>query len=195
MLKSSLKLKNNYKDKMIFMGQFVMALILMTYSIVNFAEESNGTQDIGEFSSQSIEFNRASAVLSPAHKRAIEGMLLVDDETKNKELTLAVWSDYPLPSQGKELGSDQRTLARMRMVAIKKFVESTSFKGKVRVFNMAEQSNSLAKMFNSTLRDLQSRIAYEKHGDDLHKQKMDVFKVEGKPRKAVLVLANKQTSL
>ncbi len=166
--------------------------VLMLFIINPFSEAKDPVPALSEeIKAQSIEFNKASAVLSPAQKRSIEQLVNQHPSPDSMELTLAVWADQPLPPKGKELTADQKKLANMRSLSIENFVKSTGFEGDLVIFNMAEQAHWLSNMFNSTSTDLKATLAYEKHGGKLGKEKFRVFKSEGKPRKAVLVLAKR----
>lgn len=142
-------------------------------------------------SSESIEFNKGSAVLTSAQKRTIEKMLMDSNKMKDSELSVAVWSDQPLPPKGKALSDDQQKLATQRTEAIQDFISTTKYKGEVTAYNMGEQANWLARMFNTTESELKSSMAYEKKGQSLMKEKFATFKEKGEPRKAVLVLSKK----
>ncbi len=105
------------------------------------------------------------------------------------EIQVAVWSDNPAPRHDEQLSKDDRTLADLRGSEIAKYVKRHG-NAKVVVYNMAERSSWLAKAFDTADAELKYEIGHDYK--TMSKQEFQIFRDNGKPSKAVVLVVMKR---
>lgn len=138
-----------------------------------------------------ISFKDNTAKLTSASKAKLD--LLIKDakiDGKINQVQVAAWSDNPAPRTDEELSRRDRRLADSRAKAIDNYLSKRSGVD-VKTFNMAERANWLARAFNTEEAELKKEIG---QGGDapLSNDELQIFKSNGRPSKAVVLVILKQ---
>ena len=137
-----------------------------------------------------LTFEAKQTVLTKDSKEKLNA-LIKEARTKGKitEVQVAVWSDNPAPRAGEELSKPDRELAESRAKTVQKYLKQ-HFKASVETYNMAERASWLARTFETENAELKSEIG---HGGDspMSKEEFQVFKSNGQPSKAVVLVIMK----
>ncbi|MBY0314748.1 MAG: hypothetical protein K2Q26_04475 [Bdellovibrionales bacterium] len=139
--------------------------------------------------SATVDFEKGSATLSPSEKQELRD-LITSTKAKNKidKVSIAVWSDQERPVRG-DLSAADRKLADQRKEAIKDAIEGIDDDLSVKAYSMAEGTNWLARTFNT--RDAELDSVFAKKDAEIRREDFKVFKNDGGPSKAVVVLKTK----
>ena len=164
----------------------LVSLALMPTSWANWSKDKQSMH----IDSATIEFSEGSYALTESQKSSIRDLVKKAKSTENRDwnLGVAAWADVPFPQGESEASSAQRDLADNRLKAINNFIETMDAPVDVDTYNMAEKSNWLAKLFNTEASEIKSTFAKKDMKTSTMKEKYQVYKKEGAPNKAVLVL-------
>lgn len=187
------------------MKVLILGLVaLMSTSLVRTAEAnmnngysssktSKSTKTNKVLESSVLEFTPGMASLS-SYDQAKLSKLLKTAKSKGKitKVEVAVWSDKMHPSQGKDLPEVDRKLAKSRAINIEKSVQKDLGHYRyVKVFNMAEGTHWLAKVFDRSEAELDSVFA-KKHKGAIKRENVKIIKDDGGPSKAVVIVTVKE---
>jgi hypothetical protein len=156
--------------------------------------EYKGKTDIPktEVSHAEISFAENSAQLSDSDKANLRNMIRDASEKGDiSKVTVAVWSDKPLPQQNQKLLDSDRELASSRAEAISSFLQD-EMKVDVQTYNMAENSHWLARTFGTDEAELKS--VFGRKGSEeapVSNEQFRVIRDAGGPSKAVIVAEHK----
>ncbi len=135
-----------------------------------------------------ISFELQKANLTDESKGTLDNLI---KEAKNSgkidEVQIAVWSDNPVPAEGKELSKSDRNLANARKKNLTSYLKKGLGVADVDTFNMAERANWLSRSFDSDEAQLKSEITA---GTDkpMSKEAFKIFRAKGEPSKAVVLV-------
>ncbi len=134
-----------------------------------------------------ISFPEKSAALTDEAKQEL--IKLIKDAKSNgtiSEVQVAAWSDNPAPRAKEELSKPDRKLAESRAQAVNKYLSGRA-KVSITTHNMAERASWLARAFETTDAELKTEIG--RGGDaPMSKSEFQIFKNNGKPSKAVVLV-------
>jgi hypothetical protein len=103
------------------------------------------------------------------------------------KVEIAAWSDKNHPSSG-DLPKVDRTLAQRRISAIRSALRQDLGHWKIsKAFNMAENSNWLARRLHTANADLDA-VFLKDRADELARDDFNLIREEGAPSKAVVIL-------
>ncbi|MCB0419812.1 MAG: hypothetical protein KDD61_02390 [Bdellovibrionales bacterium] len=161
-------------------------LIFISIMASPYAMADGGKKNV---QSSVIQFDKNSAELSSDQREQI-AKLVSNAEKKGEgmHLGIAAWSDQSFPGKDKTLSEEQQSLADRRAEVIDKHVKSLKYNGELDTYNMAEKSNWLADLFNSSESELKSTFAKEEKAKRPAKERYQVYREKGGSGKAVLVL-------
>ncbi|MEA9357214.1 hypothetical protein SHI21_13400 [Bacteriovorax sp. PP10] len=141
-----------------------------------------------------LDFNKDTASLSTMDQDKLNN--LVKSAKEKGEITkieVAVWSDKEHPAKG-DLSKPDITLAENRATHIKDILKKDiGHTRHVKVFNMAEGSNMVARMFHTPTAELNSEFA-KRSKDSMRSEDFQIIKKEGAPSKAVVIFTIRERS-
>ena len=135
-----------------------------------------------------VAFELKKAALSDSSKEQIKDLLnQARGQGEIKEVQIAVWSDNPVPPEGKELSKNDRDLAKEREEALKIYLKKNLNVRKVEAFNMASHPNWLSRTFETSDAKLKSEIV---KGENyrMSEESFKVFRDSGDSSKAVILV-------
>lgn len=142
--------------------------------------------------STSIKFAHGNAVLSEADKATLRNLV---NQAREKgvidQVTVAAWADKALPAKGKKLTDTDRDLAQHRADAIKEYLKEAMKVSDVDTYNMAEDSNWLAKTFNTTDAELKAMFQKKNASIPITNAEHQIIRNEGGPSVAMIVVEKK----
>lgn len=104
------------------------------------------------------------------------------------DVNMAVWADQDFPGVKNSLSEEQQELAEERIESIEEYLEDQRIEiDDMDAYNMAHGSNWFARVFN--MADFKTAITEGTDDRLLEERKYRIFKEEGGPSKAVVVLA------
>lgn len=135
-----------------------------------------------------VTFDAGSAMLSEADKNDLKKLVeAARAKGTINQVTVAAWSDRMLPARGQKLSDRERNLADKRGDAITEYLKTTLAVGDVDNYNMAENSNWLARTFNTKDAELKSVFAKKAYDLPVTNAEFELIKHEGGPSEAVVV--------
>lgn len=164
-----------------------MKKLLVTMSMLGFAATAMADNTAMEY--KTLSFEKGVTTLSDAQRKEINDMAKKFAVKGNDvDVTIATWSDEPIPAKGKSLSSQQREIAAKRSASIKNYMKELKLDiDDADAFNMAENPNFLAKTFNTESNKVKSAVRSE--GDDsVMKNKYKIIKENGDAGKSVVIV-------
>jgi hypothetical protein len=148
---------------------------------------TEGEQGVA-FEKVTVTFDRGQSTVKPEdRKRLKEAVKSAKNRGDLERTEVAVWSDKAHPGQGELLEAD-RDLANDRISAVKEILnEELGTLDFVSEYNMAESTNWLGRMFNSSEAELDSAYARDE-ALPMDRHGLRMIKEEGAPSKAVVIL-------
>lgn len=142
-----------------------------------------------------LNFEPDSATLSDSDKESLR-KLITDAKAKGEisEVSIAAWSDKPLPPRGEKLMDKDQELADNRAEAIEDFLDSELEVAEIDTFNMAESANWVARTFRTEDAELKSIFGRRGADTPLTNEEFNLIRDSGGPSKAVVVVEYKQKS-
>lgn len=135
---------------------------------------------------QVVEFQKGRAELTSTAQDALRSVIReAQSMGEINKVKVAVWSDKAFPRQG-DLSKADRDLADRRGVHIKDFISKNFNISDVEIFNMAERSNWLARMFNTEDAELKSMFS-KKEITPVTDDQLRLIRSKGQPRRAVIL--------
>lgn len=152
--------------------------------------KSAATKDVPHLA---LNFEPNSSNLSDSDKESLR-KLISDAKAKGEisEVTIAAWSDKPLPPRGEKLMDNDQELADARAEAIENFLDSELNVAEIDTFNMAESANWVARTFRTEEAELKSIFGRRGADTPLTNQEFNSIRDSGGPSKAVVVVEHKQ---
>jgi hypothetical protein len=140
-----------------------------------------------------ITFGAGSAMLTENDKADLK-KLVQDAESRGEidQVTVAAWSDKALPMKGQKLADADRDLASQRASAISDYLKSATDVGDVDSYNMAENSNWLARTFNTKGSELKSVFSKKGAKNPVSNAEFRLIKQEGGSNEAVVITEMKK---
>lgn len=172
---------------------FTFALVALTISGVVYANNKtkydgsmkNIPHAVITFSSDSANFTDSDrANLQEVIRRTLA-------KTDIEQVTVAAWSDKNMPKQGEFLTDSDRSLAKSRIDAISDFIKSDMNTVDLETYNMAENSNWLARTFKTSDSELKSIFSKKGAAAPVTNSEFQLIKNEGGPYQAVVVIQRK----
>jgi outer membrane protein OmpA-like peptidoglycan-associated protein len=143
-----------------------------------------------KISSSKVKFQEGSAALTEEHRNKLREMVKeARGRGEIEDVSIAAWSDKPLPAEGESLTEADRNLAEQRYEAVANFLRDELEIESVTTYNMAESANWLARTFNTDEAELKALFGRE--GEDAPRVKEPEFHVirqHGGPSMAVVVI-------
>jgi|GEM_PF-3551744 len=162
----------------------------------NTSDTSMGSHMGSQASAQSIphvtiEFSPGSALLTQTETAKIRDLVASSKSggMRSKGTTIAAWSDRALPrTSGQKLSDADRDLAEKRADAIKSYLKDEQNVSTVDTYNLADDSNWLARTFKTS--DSELRSVFGKKGSEtpVTHSEFKVIQNEGGPSTAVVVI-------
>ncbi len=167
------------------MNKILLALVFSGLSIQSFADSKSGPVE-----HKTISFEKGSTNLNESQRTEISKLLKnFMKKGKDVDISIATWSDEPIPSKGKSLSSAQRKIADKRSESIKAYVKQLKLDvDDYEVFNMAESPNFLARTFNTKENKVKSAVKNEAAETSLLKSKYKIIKENGDTGKSVIIV-------
>lgn len=134
-----------------------------------------------------VTFAEKVSILSPEAMEKLDKLIHEANHTGTlAEVQVAAWSDNAAPKGEQELSKYDRALAESRAKNISTYIK-THANVDATTYNMAERANWLARTFDTAEAELKAEI--NRGGKaPLSKPEFDVFKKEGKPSSAVVLV-------
>lgn len=141
-----------------------------------------------------LDFNKDTASLNTMDQDKLNNLVKTAKEKGEiTKIEVAVWSDKEHPAKG-DLPKPDITLAENRANYIKEILKKDiGHTRHVKVFNMAEGSNMLARMFHTPTAELNSEFA-KRGKDSMKSEDFQIIKREGAPSKAVVIFTIREPS-
>lgn len=138
-----------------------------------------------------ITFEQGSAVLTQESKDKLKNAVRdARASGKIKMVDTAVWSDNEVPREGQDLSKADRDLASRREKVVKDYLkDNLRVSSIVRSHNMAERPSWFAKTLS--LSDAELKDATNKEKSIVKEEEYRVFKDNGRPSTAVVVIKRK----
>lgn len=142
-----------------------------------------------------IRFEPGSSVIPDADKMKLRTLIT---ETRDKEnvtgVTVAAWSDKAFPMKDAKLLESDRELAANRAQAVESFLTSQLDISDVDTYNMAENSNWLARTMNTKDAELKSIFSKKGEAAPVTDAEFRVIRNVGSPMEAVVVVERSEYS-
>jgi len=136
-----------------------------------------------------ISFNKKSAELSDRGRAQLKDLTnRARGRGELGEATIAAWADQDLPYTG-SLSKEERDLADQRAQRISEFLKYDCGVSSSDTFNMAENSNWLARVFRTD--DARLKSAYSKRSEPLNDSELEIIRHNGGPSTAVVIVRAK----
>jgi hypothetical protein len=167
------------------MNPFFVGVLLLGNQVFAHAGDYSSMKDTPH---TTITFEAGSARLSDLDKAALRKVV---QEARSRgeldEVTVAAWSDRSLPERGSKLSDAVRNLADRRAKAIADVLKTDFAVSDVDTFNMAENSNWLARTFNTKEAELKSVFGRKGASTPIKNSEYMVIKETGGPSEAVVI--------
>ncbi len=177
------------KPSMTLSSAMLFALLLGSSSSLANRDKSHYHGTMRSIPRETITFDQNSSFLTETDKATLRN-LIQDARAAGPihTVTVAAWSDKPLPRKGEKHSDVDRDLADARMKAIATYVRINTDIPDVDTYNMAEASNWLARMFGTT--DAELKSVFSKKGGEapVTNAEFQIIKNEGGPGLAVVVV-------
>lgn len=152
-----------------------------------FAHGTGYKSSMKEIPHTNITFNPGSSLLTDADKASLKKVV---EEARKKgtldQVTVAAWSDKAMPRKGENLMEQDRNLADRRAKAIEDSLKSDFEVTDVKTYNMAENSNWLARTFNTKDAELKSVFGKKGAATPMRNNEFMLIKEVGGPSEAVV---------
>lgn len=136
-----------------------------------------------------LDFEEGITELSSSQGEEIN-RVLKSSALNNKEIDIhmAVWADEDFPGVKNNLNKEQRKIAKNRIKAIKEHIKlAKADVDDIEAYNMAEGSNWFVRVFQ--MDDFKSALSKSTEEDEVYERKYQIYKQNGAPKKAVIVLS------
>lgn len=139
-----------------------------------------------------VVFPKGSAAIGETESAKLTNLVRVIGSDNIDRIEVAVWADKEFPKTGAELAKSDRDLAELRAAKIKEALkEGTSVSAmKIKVFNMAETSNWLARAVRTRDAELKSIFAKDANAP-IERDDYNYIVQTGAPSRAVIVIVRK----
>ncbi|MBY0472559.1 hypothetical protein K2X30_15450 [bacterium] len=135
-----------------------------------------------------LYFDKGSDTLSASAQKALDQFVAESRPGGISRFVVAAWSDRPF-NQTRDLPNSQKDLAGKRLDHINDYLkDNLNSSAKVDKYNMAERTNWLSKTLNTREAELKDTIASGNNQVEFSKQEFLLFKNNGGPSKAVVVV-------
>ena len=175
--------------------QFLLTITLATIIASGAAYAQNKEKYSGSMSSiphTTISFNENSSYLTDVDKSNLRE-IIHEAFTKGDidQVTIAAWSDKELPKVGITLADSDRALAKSRFERISNFMKGEIESVDIATYNMAENTNWLAKAFKTSDSELKSIFSKKGATSPVTNAEYQLIKNEGGPSEAVVTIQRK----
>jgi hypothetical protein len=169
--------------------RITMTLLSLVATVFLFTPQSFAHGKAKVTGSAVIDFSPGQSTLTSADTEEIRS-LIKDAQANGKidKIEVAVWSDKEHPVRG-DLSAADKKLAEDRAENIKNALKMSGNTETVKVFNMADGSNWLARTFRTTEAELDS--AFAKRDAEIKREDFKMIKENGAPSKAVILVKSK----
>lgn len=167
-------------------------LLSMTLAPTAFANKADKAGKKG-VKSASIEFSENAHTLTSAQKEMIKEKISgLKNKGSDYNIGIAGWSDQPYPGKEAELSEEAQDLASKRIEAVENYItDELNFEGSISTYNMAQQANWLARMFDTEGAELRSVFAKDaKVSDDTLRERFKAYQEVGGEKKVALVISS-----
>jgi hypothetical protein len=138
-----------------------------------------------------LKYELGRYLLSDYDKTQINDMIdKAKFDSSSEKIEVAVWADKMLPREGASLSDQERKLADDRGEEIKKYLSARHNISSLKIFNMAEESNWVARSFNTEDAELKSVFSKEEMAP-ISRNGFDFIRENGASSRAVLVIVQK----
>ena len=166
-----------------------MKKVLLTLSMLGFSASAFAGHH-KDLAHKTLSFNKGVTTLTEAQRAEISEMAKkFNTKGRDVDVTIATWSDEPIPAKGKSLSSQQVDIADKRTESIKDYIKVLKLDvDEQDSFNMAKNPNLLAQAFNTE--DNKVKTAVKTDGDEssVMKSKYKIIKDNGDTGKAVIIV-------
>ena len=170
---------------------FAAALLLQgSVALADRATMSSDDPRVGP--NAAVTFEPGEAILTSDAKMKLNALAERAEATKRDiaKIEIAAWADTATPKEGETLSKADRDLAQARAKAVQAYLKR-SIKGKnTDTYNMAERANWLARVFDTSDAQLKGEVTNESE-NPLSREDFKIFKSQGTPSKAVVVVLMK----
>ena len=153
-----------------------------------FAFASEAAPAVSEYESTVLTFEKGSSKLSPEQQRELSKTIVGAKAKGNiTKIEIAAWSDSDHPKTG-DLSSEERMLASKRLNTIKADLRRDVGRMKyIHEYNMAENSNWVARNLHSSKAELDAVFAKKETGT-LERADFSLIQSEGAATRAVVIV-------
>ncbi len=142
---------------------------------------------------KTLSFDKGVTNLTAAQKVELDEIANKSNkDDRDVDLTVATWSDEPIPSKNKSLSATQREIADKRSKSIRDYFKQVNLDvDNYEVHNMAENPNFLARTFNTDDNQVKKVVKNEgvKDSDDADvKSEYRVIEEHGEEGKSVVIV-------
>ncbi len=134
-----------------------------------------------------ITYEQNSSALSESARAVIRNVIL-HEQDPNARVTIAAWSDRALPAPSHLLSGDDLRLADARANAMAEYVAEIWKPANMAMYNMAENSNTLAQTFHTPESELSSEFAKRGAEFPVTDHELQVIKRVGGPSVAIMTI-------
>lgn len=168
---------------------------ILTATLITASAGANPIQDMMERNAVTVSFAEDSAVLSDAHKGALNALIAGRDGGNSAKAAVAAWSDKPFPEEGAKLARADIELAKQRADAVVKHLESLARYRSVFVVNMAKRENVFSRFFATNAARVKAAVDGAVVPSPWAQNEAAVFKTHGAPGRAVIIVYDEAESL
>lgn len=167
-----------------------MKKILLTLSLLGLSTSAFAAHHDKGMEYKTLSFNKGVTTLTEAQRSEINDMARkFNKKGADVDVTIATWSDEPIPAKGKSLSPEQVDIADKRTQSIKDYIKVLKLDvDETDSFNMAKNPNLLAQAFNTEDNKIKKAVKSETADSDVMKNKYKIIKDNGDTGKAVILV-------
>lgn len=171
-----------------------MKRVFLTMSILGFSFTAMAGNHSGSHSKdmdyKTLSFEKGVTTLSDSQRSELNEITnKYKEDDRDMDVTIATWSDEPIPNKNKSLSSEQRKIADQRSDSIKEYMKDLKLEvDDYETYNMAENPNFLARTFNTEESKLKKAVKSEDADDDVLKSKYKLIKEQGREGMSVVIV-------
>ena len=137
-----------------------------------------------------LNFENGSSLLRTEEQAKLRSIVNNVGPDNVDKIELAVWSDRAFPRKGKSLPKADRDLVDNRIVTVNEFLKTYMNSPSIKVYNMADASNWVARTFKTDDAELKSIFSKDASAP-MTREDFNIIARDGAPCKAVIVVVRK----
>ena len=154
-------------------------------------DQTDATDSLKSVTHATITFSDGSSLLSDPDRATLHDLIINAKAVGNTvdQITIAAWSDKELPKKDHALLDTDRELAKSRAQNISDYMRTVlDITPTITTYNMAENSNWLAKTYRKAKGELKSVFSKKNAASPVTDADFKVIRHEGGPNQAVVLI-------